>query len=43
MFTIVLTNQAISRIDALAECENVVILNLSHNTIQDIAPLANLK
>lgn len=33
MFTIVLTNQAISRIDALAECENVVVLNLSSNSI----------
>lgn len=43
MFTIVLPNQAISRIDALAECQNVVILNLSGNTIQDLTPLSNLK
>ncbi len=42
MFTIVLTNQAITKIDALAECENVVILNLSGNTIQDLTPLCKL-
>lgn len=43
MFTIVLPNQGISRIDALSECENIVILNLSSNTIQDITPLQNLR
>jgi len=42
MFTIVLTNQAISRIDALAECENVVVLNLSSNSIEDLGPLRKL-
>jgi Leucine-rich repeat (LRR) protein len=42
MFTIVLPNQAISKIDALSECENVVILNLSGNTIQDLTPLSKL-
>lgn len=43
IFTVVLNNQAITRIDALAECENVVVLNLRSNTIEDITPLKKLK
>lgn len=43
MFTIVLPNQAISSIDALSECDNLMILNLSHNSIESVAPLKNCK
>lgn len=43
IFTVVLNNQAITRIDALVECENVVVLNLRSNTIEDITPLKKLK
>ena len=43
MFTIILPNQAISSIDPLSECQNLMILNLSHNSIENIAPLQNSK
>lgn len=43
MFTIVLPGQAISRIDSLSECENVMILNLSNNMIEDISVISKLK
>ena len=42
IFTIVLPNQAIHSIDALSECENLMILNLSRNSIESLAPLENL-
>jgi Leucine-rich repeat (LRR) protein len=39
IFTIVLPNQAISSIDVLSECNNLIILNLSHNSIENISCL----
>jgi hypothetical protein len=43
MFTITLPNQAISSIDALEECENLMILNLSRNSIENLRGLRNAK
>jgi hypothetical protein len=33
IFTINLPNQAISSIDPISECENIMVINLSHNCI----------
>ena len=35
--------QAISNIDALSDCVNLMVLNLSKNSIENLAPLKNLK
>ena len=43
IFTIVLPSQAISNIECISECENLMILNLSRNAIENLAPLRKLK
>lgn len=43
IFTITFPGQAISNIEALAECQNLMVLNLHKNSIENIAPLKKLK
>lgn len=42
IFTITLPGQALANIEALAECSNLMVLNLSKNSIENLAPLKNL-
>lgn len=42
IFTVTLSSQAISNIEALAECTNLMVLDLNHNAIENIAPLNKL-
>ncbi len=39
IFAVVLPGQAISNVEALAECTNLMVLNLAQNTIENITPL----
>lgn len=39
IFTINLPNQAIGSIECLAECTNLIVINLSRNSIEDLSPL----
>ena len=42
IFTVTLPGQAISSIDALSDCANLMVLNLSKNNIESLLPLRNL-
>jgi len=42
IFTITLPGQAIANIEPLAECVNLMVLNLSKNNIENIGALKNL-
>jgi hypothetical protein len=42
IFTVTLSGQAIANIDPLADCVNLMVLNLSQNSIESIGPLKNL-
>lgn len=39
IFTVTLPGQALANIDPLAECPNLMVLNLSKNNIENLAPL----
>lgn len=41
IFTVTLPGQGIASIEALAECTNLMVLNLSKNNIDSLAPLKN--
>jgi Leucine-rich repeat (LRR) protein len=43
ILTVILPGQALGNIDALAECVNLMVLNLSKNSIENIGPLKKMK
>ena len=43
IFTIVLPNQALSNVEAIGECSNLMVLNVSKNNIESISPLKKVK
>lgn len=42
IFSVILPGQAISNIEALSECVNMMVVNLSKNSIENLGPLKNL-
>jgi Leucine-rich repeat (LRR) protein len=42
IFTVTLPGQGLASIDALADCTNLMVLNLAKNGIENIAPLKTL-
>ena len=43
IFTIILPNQGLSNIEAIGECSNLMVLNLSKNNIDALTPLKKCK
>ncbi len=43
IFALTLPAQALSNIEPLAECPNLMVLNLAKNNIENLAPLKKLK
>jgi len=42
IFSVILPGQSISSIEALSECVNMMVVNLSKNSIENLSPLKNL-
>lgn len=43
IFTVTLPAHAISNLEALSECLNLMVIDFSHNNIENINPLKNMK
>lgn len=43
IFTITLPGQGIANIEAIGQCSNLMVLNMSKNNIENLAPLKKIK